>query len=309
MSAHRILITGGSGFLGQSVQKILKHDFPESEIYTPRSRHFNLTDKYACEKSFYYYNSIDTVIHLAATCGGIQANEKNPAKYFYDNMMMGINVIEACHTFNVNKLILVGTVCSYPKYCPVPFKEEDIWNGYPEETNAPYGVAKKSLYIMADAYSRQYGLNTTILIPSNLYGPNDHFDESKSHVIPALIKKIDQAKKNNTRLEIWGDGSATRDFLYVDDAAKAISLSIAADTDTKPMNLGNTKEISIKTLAETLCDLMEYNGEIYWNTSKPNGQPRRCVDFSLARQILGWEPLTDLHQGLKQTIEYYETTK
>ena len=309
MSAHRILITGGSGFLGQSVQKILKQDFPDSEIFILRSNQFNLIDKYDCQMGFYYYNSVDTVIHLAATCGGIQANQKNPAKYFYDNMMMGINVIEACHTFNVDKLILVGTVCSYPKHCPVPFKEEDIWNGYPEETNAPYGVAKKSLYIMADAYSRQYGLNTTILIPSNLYGPNDHFDETKSHVIPALIKKIDQAKENNTRLEIWGDGSATRDFLYVDDAAKAISLSIETDTDTKPMNLGNTKEISIKTLAETLCDLMEYNGEIYWNTSKPNGQPRRCVDFSLARQILGWEPLTDLHQGLKQTIEYYEATR
>lgn len=309
MPAHRILITGGSGFLGKSVQKILKQDFPDSEIFILRSNQFNLTDKYDCEMGFYYYNNVDTVIHLAATCGGIQANQQNPAKYFYDNMMMGINVIEACHNFNVNKLILVGTVCSYPKYCPVPFKEDDIWNGYPEETNAPYGIAKKSLYIMADAYSRQYDLNTTILIPSNLYGPNDHFDESKSHVIPALIKKIDQAKKNNTRLEIWGDGSATRDFLYVDDAAKAISLSVAADTDTKPMNLGNTKEISIKTLAETLCDLMEYNGEIYWNTSKPNGQPRRCVDFSLARQILGWEPLTDLQQGLKQTIEYYETTR
>jgi len=208
-AASKILITGSSGFLGSAVLR----QADSFNLITPRSKDYDLVDNKSCNMLFENNPDIDTVIHLAATCGGIQANQKNPGKYFYDNMSMGLNIIEGCRKFNVKKLVLVGTVCSYPKYCSIPFKEQDLWNGFPEETNAPYGIAKKSLYIMADAYSRQYGLDVSILIPSNLYGPNDHFEEDKSHVIPAIIQKIYNAKRYNQDLIVWGDGSATRDFL------------------------------------------------------------------------------------------------
>lgn len=300
-AASKILITGSSGFLGSAVLR----QADSCNLITSRSKDYDLVDNKSCNMLFENNPDIDTVIHLAATCGGIQANKKNPGKYFYDNMSMGLNVIECCRKFNVNKLVLVGTVCSYPKYCSIPFKEQDLWNGFPEETNAPYGIAKKSLYIMADAYSRQYGLDVSILIPSNLYGPNDHFEEDKSHVIPAIVKKVYNAKKYNQDLIVWGDGSATRDFLYVDDAASAIVKSIAINTGTQPINLGSNQEVSIKTLVEQVCDLMEYDGKIIWDTTKPNGQPRRLVDCSLAHNILDWTPTTNFTTGLTSTIEYY----
>jgi len=302
--ANKILITGSSGFLGSAVLR----QADSLNLIAPRSKEYNLVDSKSCNSLFDNNPDIDTVIHLAATCGGIQANQKNPGKYFYDNMSMGLNIIECCRKFNTKKLILVGTVCSYPKYCEVPFKEQDLWNGFPEETNAPYGIAKKSLYIMADAYNKEYGLDVSILIPSNLYGPNDHFEEDKSHVIPAIIKKVYSAKKHNQDLVVWGDGSATRDFLYVDDAARAIIKSIGVNTGTQPINLGSNKEVSIKMLVEQTCDLMEYTGKIIWDTTKPNGQPRRLVDCSLAKSILGWKSRIDLNTGLKNTIKYYNET-
>jgi GDP-L-fucose synthase len=301
VAASKILITGSSGFLGSAVLR----QADSFNLITPRSKDYDLVDNKSCNILFENNPDIDTVIHLAATCGGIQANQKNPGKYFYDNMSMGLNIIECCRKFNVNKLVLVGTVCSYPKYCSIPFKEQDLWNGFPEETNAPYGIAKKSLYIMADAYSRQYGLDVTILIPSNLYGPNDHFEEDKSHVIPAIIQKIYNAKRYNQDLIVWGDGSATRDFLYVDDAASAIVKSIAINTGTQPINLGSNQEVSIKTLVEQVCSLMEYDGKIIWDTTKPNGQPRRLIDCSLAKNTLGWSSTTNFTTGLKNTIKYY----
>jgi len=299
--ANKILITGSSGFLGSAVLR----QADSLNLIAPRSKEYNLVDSKSCNSLFDNNPDIDTVIHLAATCGGIQANQKNPGKYFYDNMSMGLNIIECCRKFNIKKLILVGTVCSYPKYCEVPFREQDLWNGFPEETNAPYGIAKKSLYIMADAYNKEYGLDVSILIPSNLYGPNDHFEEDKSHVIPAIIKKVYSAKKHNQDLVVWGDGNATRDFLYVDDAARAIIKSIGVNTGTQPINLGSNKEVSIKMLVEQVCDLMGYAGKIIWDTTKPNGQPRRLVDCSLAQSILEWTSTIDLNTGLKNTIQYY----
>ena len=302
MFAHRIILTGSSGFLGTAVKGQLETS--GHKVFTPRSKDYNLIDMQQCRNMFADMDDVDTVIHLAATCGGIQANKKQPGVYFYNNINMGTNIIESCRLYGIKKLILVGTVCSYPKYCKVPFKEESLWDGYPEETNAPYGIAKKALYVMAQAYREQYGLNSNILIPSNLYGPYDHFNEDKSHVIPALIKKIDIAKSLNTELVVWGDGSATRDFLYVQDAADAIIKSIDIDTD-KIINLGNTVETNIKDLVNLLCDIMEYKGKIVWDKTKPNGQPRRCVDTTLAKSILNWQPTYTLEQGLRHTIGWY----
>lgn len=296
-----ILVTGGAGFLGSYVVNRL------SDCYTivPRSSSEDLRDKHQCEQIF-YREQPDTVIHLAATCGGIGANRANPGKYFYDNMLMGINVIECCNNFNIGKLVIVGTVCSYPKHCPVPFKEEDIWNGYPEETNAPYGVAKKSLYTMAKAYQEQYGLNSTVLILSNLYGPRDNFKDESSHVIPALIKKIYKAKAGNLpNVEIWGDGTPTREFLYADDAARAIVSSLDHHTDAEPINIGTGQEISIRELAHKIKNIIQYEGDILFNPEYPNGQPRRCVDTTRAEKVLNFKALISLDSGLENTIDWY----
>lgn len=297
----KVLITGGAGFLGSYVVSRIK----EARTIVPRSSSDDLRDKHQCEQLF-YREQPDAVIHLAATCGGIGANRANPGKYFYDNMLMGINIIECCNNFNIGKLVIVGTVCSYPKHCPVPFKEEDIWNGYPEETNAPYGVAKKSLYIMAKAYQQQYGLNSTVLIPSNLYGPRDNFKDESSHVIPALIKKIYKAKAGNLpNVEIWGDGTPTREFLYADDAARAIVSSLDCHTDAEPINIGTGQEISIRELAYKIKNIMQYEGDILFNPAYPNGQPRRCVDTTRAEKILNFKSLIDLDSGLENTIDWY----
>ena len=298
---NRVLVTGGAGFLGSYVVSRIK----EARTIVPRSSSDDLRDKHQCEQLF-YREQPDAVIHLAATCGGIGANRANPGKYFYDNMLMGINIIECCNSFNIGKLVIVGTVCSYPKHCPVPFKEEDIWNGYPEETNAPYGVAKKSLYIMAKAYQEQYGLNSTVLIPSNLYGPRDNFKDESSHVIPALIKKIYKAKAGNLpNVEIWGDGTPTREFLYADDAARAIVSSLDYHTDAEPINIGTGQEISIRELAHKIKNIIQYEGDILFNPEYPNGQPRRCVDTTKAEKILNFKALIDLQSGLENTIDWY----
>lgn len=298
---NRVLVTGGAGFLGSYVVSRIK----EARTIVPRSFTDDLRDKYKCEQLF-FREQPDAVIHLAATCGGIGANRANPAKYFYDNMLMGLNIIECCHSFKTSKLVLVGTVCSYPKHCSIPFKEEDIWNGYPEKTNAPYGIAKKSLYIMAKAYQEQYGLNSTVLIPSNLYGPRDNFKDESSHVIPALIKKIYKAKAGNLpNVEIWGDGTPTREFLYADDAARAIVSSLDYHTDAEPINIGTGQEISIRELAYKIKNIMQYEGDILFNPEYPNGQPRRCVDTTKAEKILNFKSLISLDSGLENTIDWY----
>jgi len=302
---NKIIVTGGHGFLGKAVCKRLEMcGYDMNHVVVPRSKEYDLTKQSQCEKLFSKHNP-STVIHLAATCGGIGANRQNPGVYFYNNMSMGINVIENCRKYNTNKIILVGTVCSYPKYCQTPFKEDDIWLGYPEETNAPYGIAKKSLYVMLDAYRQQYGLNSLVLIPTNLYGPNDNFDDNSSHVIPALIKKIHKCKLNNEKLTVWGDGSATREFLYVEDAARAIVQGIDVDS-SNIINLGSGEEISILDLVYTICNIMKFDTSmIEWDTSKPNGQPKRMLDISRARQELKWQNQTTLMDGLSKTIEWY----
>ena len=302
---NKIIVTGGNGFLGKSVCRRLEEcAYDMNSVIKPSSCQFDLREKNHCEKLFRTYNP-DTIIHLAATCGGIGANRNNPGKYFYDNISMGINVIESCRKYNVKKIILVGTVCSYPKYCPTPFLEDSIWEGYPEETNAPYGIAKKSLYVMLDAYRQQYGLNSLVLIPTNLYGPEDNFDDNSSHVIPALIKKIHQCKLNNEKLIVWGDGSATREFLYVEDAARAIVQGIDVDS-SNIINLGSGEEISILDLVYTICNIMKFDTSmIEWDTSKPNGQPKRMLNINRAKNELRWESDTTLLKGLEQTIQWY----
>ena len=292
---NRIIVTGGSGFLGKHV------------INELQSRSFNAIalDRTAdLVNSQYKFDNTDTVIHLASKCGGIGANMASPGEFFYDNIMMGINVIRSCLVNNVKKLVMVGTVCSYPKHTPAPFKEDDLWNGFPEETNSPYGIAKKALLVMLNAYRAQYGLNSIYLIPVNLYGPGDNFDLNTSHVIPALIRKCLQAKENNNPdIVCWGDGSATREFIYVRDAARAIVDAMILYNDPDPVNIGSGNEISIKDLTILVKDLVGYRGNIVWDTLKPNGQPRRVLDVSRARERFGFVANTSLVDGLRNTIE------
>ena len=304
----KILVTGGNGFLGKSVVSELLKTYPKNEIYVPRSSIFDLTDSNQVDH-LYNHSKPEIVIHLAAVVGGIGANMENPGKFFYDNMAMGLHLIEKARHYNVKKFVQIGTVCAYPKICRVPFLEEDIWEGYPEETNAPYGIAKKALFVMLEAYKKQYGLNSTVLVPCNLYGPYDNFDPKSSHVIPALIRKLVEAKINNSPfIECWGSGNATREFLYAPDAARAIVASIEADTDPSPINLGGGIEITIRDLVNKIKDLCEYNGEIKWDSSKPDGQPRRFLDISKAKRILGWTPTKDFTEGLRETINWYLST-
>lgn len=303
----KVLVTGGNGFLGSRIMKVLKDQGYDGITFG--SRNFDLCNPKQTKDAFDRYRP-DAVIHCAAVVGGIGANRINPGSFFYQNMMMGLNVIENCRFFDVQKVVQIGTVCSYPKYTPVPFSEDSLWDGYPEETNAPYGIAKKALYVMIEAYKNQYNLNGCVLVPCNLYGPNDNFDPGSSHVIPALIKKFIDAKQNNdTEVECWGSGSATREFLYVDDAAEAIVKSLSVDTDTKPINLGGGIEITIKDLAEKIKALVGYDGNIAWNSDQPDGQPRRFLDVSRAKKILDWEPKVSFDAGLKETIEWYGANK
>lgn len=304
----RVLVTGGSGFLGKHVIERLT-ELSYTDVIAPNSKEYNLLRYYECSQLF-TTNSPDVVIHLAATCGGIGANQNNPGKYFYDNITIGTHVIEAARLSGVSKFIMVGTVCSYPKHCKVPFREGDIWNGYPEETNAPYGIAKKALYAMLQAYYEQYHFNSSVLVLSNLYGEYDNFKEESSHVIPALILKFDKAIQNNhADVEIWGTGTASREFLYAKDAARALCKTIGIDSNPSPINIGTGKEISIASLARKIQKIMGHKGEIVYNHSYPDGQPRRSLDVSKAKEIFDFKSEIDLDSGLEQTISWYKDNK
>jgi|TARA_R110002020_G_scaffold70186_2_gene182213 GDP-L-fucose synthase len=298
----KVLITGSKGFLGHHVVKRLKNKY---ELLTPSRSELDVSNA----DDFYNYVSStkpDAVLHLAAVCGGIGANQKTPADFFTQNSLIALNVLNSCHKLGVKKLITLGSVCSYPKFTPVPFKEEDIWNGYPEETNAPYGIAKKNLLVGCKSYNQQYGDNFIHLIPVNMYGEYDSFDPEKSHVIPALLKKFIEAKKENKpSVEVWGDGSASREFLYAGDCAEAIELALEKYDAPEPMNIGTGKEISIKDLVILIKEIVGYEGEIKFDESKPNGQPRRCLDVSKAEKDLGFLAKTTLREGLKKTYNWY----
>lgn len=301
-----IVVTGGNGFLGRFVVRELQNRGYDG-VYTFGRKEFDLVDFDSAVRMYKTY-SPDVVVHLAAEVGGIGANMVNSGRFFYSNMSMGLNLVENARNFNVKKFVFVSTVCSYPKFTPSPFKERDIWNGYPEETNAPYGIAKKAVMTMLQGYKSQYGLNGAVLVPTNLYGPFDNFNPNSSHVIPALIKKFYEAKTRGQRVvKCWGDGSATREFLYVSDAARGIVEAIEKINDPEPINLGSGYEISIKNLAEKVGRFVGYEGDIEWDISKPNGQPRRCLDVTKAKTLLNWEAWTDFDQGLSDTISYYRS--
>jgi GDP-L-fucose synthase len=303
-SDKSVLVTGGAGFLGSFVVEKLRRQYCNN-IFIPRRQDYNLVDMEAI-KRVYKDADPDIVIHLAASVGGIGTNMENPGKYFYDNLMMGVQLIEQGRLFGVEKFVALATICSYPKFTPVPFKEEDLWIGYPEETNAPYGLAKKMLLVQSQAYRQQYGFNSCCLFLVNLYGPRDNFVPESSHVIPALIKKcIDAIANNESRITVWGTGKASREFLYVEDAAEAIILATERYDKSYPINIGAGFEITIKSLIELIAKLTEYKGEIVWDTSKPDGQPRRMLDTSKAEKEFGFKAKTNFEKGLKKTIEWY----
>ena len=301
VSGKRVLVTGGAGFLGRRIVDRLSLRNPE-DIIVPRSYEWDLTNQKETEEMISEFLP-DIIIHAAAEVGGIGANMQSPGRFLYANAMMGLNVIEEARKFpTVEKIVLVGTVCSYPKYATPPFKEEDIWNGYPEETNAPYGVAKKLLLVQAQAYRQQYGSNIIYLIPTNLYGPMDNDNPETSHVIPAIMRKFIEAKQNEVEeVSLWGSGSASREFLYVDDAAEAIAKAAAQYSSDLPLNLGRGEEISIADLAEKIRGIVGYTGRIVWDRSKPDGQPRRSVNAQRANDLLGWKPAISLDEGLSRT--------
>jgi len=300
--SRRIVVTGGGGFLGSRVVDWLRRR-GATDILVPRKEEFDLVERGNCRR---VVEGADTVVHMAARVGGIGFNRENPGTLFFENVMMGAQLMEEARLAGVRKFVAIGTVCAYPKFTPVPFHEDDLWNGYPEETNAPYGLAKKMLLVQAQAYRQQYGFNAIFLLPVNLYGPGDNFDPRSSHVIPALIRKIYAAQRNGEpSVEVWGDGSASREFLYVDDAAEAIGLATERYEGSEPVNIGAGREITIKELVHVLCELIGYRGEIRWDTTKPNGQPRRSLDVSRARQAFGFEARTDFETGLRRTVEWW----
>ena len=300
----RILVTGGAGFLGrQVVKQLCEAGSDRDKISIPRSREFDLRSMDVCQK---VVQNQDIIVHLAAHVGGIGLNREKPGELFYDNLMMGVQLIHAAYQAGVEKFVCVGTICAYPKFTPVPFKEDDLWNGYPEETNAPYGVAKKALLVQLQSYRQQYGFNGVYLLPVNLYGPEDNFDPRSSHVIPALVRKVHEAQvRGDKQLPVWGDGSPSREFLYVDDAARGIAMATQFYDESDPVNLGTNYEITIKDLVELICDLMGFEGEIVWETDKPNGQPRRCLDTERAKEKFGFVAQVEFKQGLKNTIDWY----
>lgn len=302
---QRVVVTGGAGFLGAAVvRKLRQHG--AAEIFIPRSHAYDLRDLAAIRRLLADVRP-HMIIHLAARVGGIGANREHPADFFYDNLMMGVQLLHESWCAGVEKFVALGTVCSYPKYTPVPFREEDLWNGYPEETNAPYGLAKKMMLVQSQAYREQYGFNSTFLLPVNLYGPGDNFDPASSHVIPALIKKCVEARDNgDAAIQAWGDGSPTREFLYVDDAAEGIVLAAERYNGSEPVNLGSAYEISIKDLTETIARLTGFCGRIEWDATKPNGQPRRKLDTSRAKALFGFESRVSFEEGLQNTIQWYE---
>lgn len=304
LATKRICVTGGAGFLGTHLIRRLK-EHGAREIFVPQYPEYDLV------READIIRMIDTakpdiIIHLAAKVGGIGANREKPGEFFYDNLMMGVQLIHQSWMKGVEKFVAIGTICAYPKYTPIPFKEEDLWNGYPEETNAPYGLAKKMLLVQSQAYREQYGYNSIFLLPVNLYGPGDNFNPASSHVIPALIRKYLEAKEQGaSEIIAWGDGSPTREFIYVEDAAEGIALATERYNSSEPVNIGSSFEISIKDLTETIARLTGFNGTIRWDTSKPNGQPRRKLDTTRAREAFGFEAKTDFEDGLKRTIDWY----
>ena len=298
----KILLTGSGGFLGQNVTPVLSKDH---SVIGVRSRDFDLRSQSTC-KDLLSTIKPDIIIHAAGSVGGIGANQENPGKFIYENMIMGANIIHEAMKQGVSKFILLGTVCAYPKHTPVPFKEEELWDGYPEETNAPYGIAKKALMKMVETYNEQYGFNGANLIPVNMYGPHDHFNLTTSHVIPALILKIYNAMRNGEReITLWGTGQVSREFLYAPDCAQAIKLAVEKDIPPSPINIGTGKEIKICDLVKEIADQMGFEGEILYDPNKPDGQPRRCLDVSKAKEVLGFEAQTSFQQGLKETIEWF----
>lgn len=310
----RIIVTGGAGFLGRSVVRVLRgRGVPERNIFVPRRAEFDLTKEEDCGRLYlgaFAGHKADMVIHLAAEVGGIGANRENPGRYFFANMAMALHLIERARLDGFAergaKFVQAGTICSYPKFTPVPFREEELWNGYPEETNAPYGVAKRAAWQMLEAYRQQYGLKSAYVLPVNLYGPGDNFDPRSSHVIPALIRKVVEAQgRAEDTIVCWGTGSASREFLYVDDCAEGIVRAAEVMEEPTPINLGASFEITIKDLVEQICRLCEFKGKVEWDTGKPDGQPRRCLDTSRALGLLGWKAETPFEEGLKRTIEWW----
>ncbi|EAW34412.1 GDP-L-fucose synthase [Lyngbya sp. PCC 8106] len=300
----RIVVTGGAGFLGrQVIDQLLKAGANIDKILIPRSQEYDLCTFEACQK---VVQGQDIIIHLAAHVGGIGLNREKPAELFYDNLMMGTQLIHCAYQAGVEKFVCVGTICAYPKFTPVPFKEDDLWEGYPEETNAPYGIAKKALLVQLQAYRQQYNFNGIYLLPVNLYGPEDNFDPRSSHVIPALIRKVYEAQqRGDKKLPVWGDGSPSREFLYSTDAALGIVMATQDYNEPEPVNLGTNQEVKIRDLVETICELMGFEGEIVWETDQPNGQPRRCLDTQRAKEKFGFVAEVDFKQGLKNTIDWY----
>lgn len=304
LAGKKILVTGGAGFLGkQVIAQLHQAGALDADITVPRSKTCDLRSLEHCQSAV---KGQDVVIHLAAHVGGIGLNREKPAELFYDNLMMGTQLIHAAYQEGVQKFVCVGTICAYPKFTPVPFKEDDIWNGYPEETNAPYGIAKKALLVQLQSYRQQYGFDGIYLLPVNLYGPEDNFSPASSHVIPALIRKVYEAKQKGVKqLPVWGDGSPTREFLFSEDAARGIVMGTLHYDNTEPVNLGTNHEISIRDLVELICRLMEFDGELVWETDQPNGQPRRCLDTTRAKEAFGFTAQVSLEEGLRRTIEWY----
>lgn len=301
----RVTITGGSGFLGSYVVDMLKQRGIDPEaIAIPRRATDDLRDMQVCRR---VVEGQDIIIHMAASVGGIGINREKPGEFFYDNLMMGVQLMEAARQAGVEKFVAIGTICAYPKFTPIPFHEDNLWDGYPEETNAPYGLAKKMLLVQSQAYRQQYGFESIYLLPVNLYGPRDNFDPRSSHVIPALIKKcVEAVAANASTIEVWGDGSPTREFLYVEDAAEGIVLAAERYNESEPVNLGSGMEISIRDLVETIARLTGFQGDIVWDASKPNGQPRRQLDVQRAEQYFGFRAHTSFEEGLRRTIEWYK---
>jgi len=304
----KVIVTGGSGFLGSFVVEKLK-ERSASDVFVPRSSQYDLRSQDGISRLLHDYKA-DMMIHLAALAGGIGANRARPAEFFYNNLMMGVPLLHQAWEQNVEKFVAVGSICSYPKFTPLPFKEENLWDGYPEETNAPYGLAKKMLLVQAQAYRQQYGYNTIYLMPVNLYGPRDNFDLETSHVIPALIRKaVEAGERGDKEILAWGDGSPTREFLYVEDAADGIIAAAEKYNGAQPVNLGSGQEISIKNLIEMVVRLTDFKGDIVWQTDKPNGQPRRALDVNRAKEYFGWSAQVPFEEGMKRTIEWFKENK